>query len=123
MASYALNFNQIKRRFFHVTLKDYDIKGKNGEIIHKEGEELTVKMPVKATFHKLAAVQSLDTSQISLDDAMDTMAEVVAETMSNNLQRRQISPRIISENYDFEEMSIFITEYMNFVQGVSKDPN
>lgn len=26
MASYALNFNQIKRRFFHVTLKDYDIK-------------------------------------------------------------------------------------------------
>lgn len=54
---------------------------------------------------------------------MDTMAEVVAETMSNNLQRRKISPRIISENYDFEEMSIFITEYMNFVQGVSKDPN
>lgn len=80
-------------------------------------------MPVKATFHKLAAVQSLDTSQISLDDAMDTMAEVVAETMSNNLQRRRISPRVIAENYDFEEMSIFITEYMNFVQGVSKDPN
>ncbi len=123
MASYALNFNQIKRRFFHITLKDYDVKEKNGKIIHKEGEKLTVKMPVKATFHKLAAVQNLDTSQISLDDAMDTMAEVVAETMSNNLQRRKISPRIISKNYDFEEMSIFITEYMNFVQGVSKDPN
>lgn len=123
MASYALDFNQIKRRFFNVTLKDYVITNKNGEEIPKKGELLTVKMPVKSTFHKLSAVQNMDTDNMSLDDAMDTMSEIVAETLSNNLQRKKISAKMIANNYDFEEMTIFIDKYMEFVQGAAKDPN
>lgn len=123
MASYALNFNQIQRRFFNVTLKDYVITNKNGEEIQRKGELLTVKMPVKSTFHKLSAVQNMDIDSMSLDDAMDTMSEIVAETLSNNLQRKKISAKTIANNYDFEEMTIFIDKYMEFVQGAAEDPN
>lgn len=122
MASYALDFNQIQRRFFHVTLKDYTIT-KDGKEIPKKGESLTVKMPVKSTFHKLSSLQGMDTDSMSLDDAMDTMSEIVAETLSNNLQRKKISAKMIENNYDFEEMSIFVDKYMEFVQGAAKDPN
>jgi len=103
MANMNFDFNKINRSFFTVTLTD--------------GKKLLVKMPKKGTFGKLAAVQDMDT------DNMDTLGAIVAEALSNNLQGEKITTEYITDQYDVEEMSEFVDNYMAFVNGAKKNPN
>ena len=98
MANMNFDFNKINRSFFTVTLTD--------------GKKLLVKMPKKGTFGKLAAVQD-----------MDTLGAIVAEALSNNLQGEKITTEYITDQYDVEEMSEFVDNYMAFVNGAKKNPN
>ncbi len=109
MASKVFDFNKIKRSFFTATLKD--------------GRKLIAKMPKKKTFEKLAAVQEIDQETLTPDEAMDTLAEIVAEALSNNMTGEKITREDITKDYDIEEMSAFIDSYMEFISGVKKDPN
>ena len=109
MANMNFDFNKINRSFFTVTLTD--------------GKKLLVKMPKKGTFGKLAAVQDMDTDNMTMDDAMDTLGAIVAEALSNNLQGEKITTEYITDQYDVEEMSEFVDNYMAFVNGASKNPN
>ena len=103
------DFNKINRSFFTVTLTD--------------GKKLLVKMPKKGTFGKLTAVQDMDTDNMTMDDAMDTLGAIVAEALSNNLQGEKITTEYITDQYDVEEMSEFVDNYMAFVNGAKKNPN
>ena len=110
MANLSFDFNKIKRTFFNVTLKD--------------GTALQVKMPKKKTFGKVKALRTLQEDEnADIDDVMDTMAGVMADCLSNNLNGIKVEPEQL-ENYDIEEMTAFIEEYYEkFVGEIQNNPN
>lgn len=111
MANLSFDFNKIKRSFFNVTLKD--------------GTALQVKMPTKKTFGKVQALRLLqDDEKADIGDVMDTMAGVMADCLSNNLNGIKVSQKQISEDYDIEEITAFIGDYYEkFVGGIQNNPN
>lgn len=111
MANLSFDFNNIKRTFFNVKLKD--------------GQALQVKMPKKKTFSKITALQELQNDEnASTDDVMDTMAGIMAECLSNNMNGVEIKSDTIAEEYDIEEIQAFIAEYYSkFIGGIADNPN
>lgn len=111
MANLSFNFNKIKRTYLNVTLKD--------------GTALQVKMPTKNTFGKVQALNRLqDDENADVADVMDTMAAVMADCLSNNLNGVRVKAEQIAEEYDIEEMTEFIREYYEkFVGGLQNNPN
>ena len=98
MANLSFNFNKIKRTFFNVTLKD--------------GTALQVKMPTKNTFGKVQALRTLQEDEnADIGDVMDTMAGVMADCLSHNLNGVRVQQEQIAAEYDIEEMTAFIGEY------------
>lgn len=108
MANLSFDFNKIKRTFFNVTLKD--------------GRKLVVKMPMKKTFEKVSALQGMD-EETNIDDALDTIGGLCAEILSHNMTNEKVTAAYMVDNYDLEEMQIFIEEYYNFTAGVKNNPN
>lgn len=108
MANLSFDFNKIKRTFFNVTLKD--------------GRKLVVKMPMKKTFEKVSALQEMD-DETNIDDALDTIGGLCAEILSHNMTGEKVTTEYMTDNYDLEEMQIFIEEYYNFTAGVKSNPN
>lgn len=111
MANLSFNFNKIKRTFFNVTLKD--------------GTALQVKMPTKNTFGKVQALRTLQEDEnADIGDVMDTMAGVMADCLSHNLNGVRVQQEQIAAEYDIEEMTEFIGEYYEkFVGGIQSNPN
>lgn len=111
MANLSFNFNKIKRTYFNVTLKD--------------GSVLQVKMPTKNTFGKVQALNKLQQDEnADVGDVIDTMAGVMADCLSNNLNGTKVSAEQIADDYDIEEMTAFIAEYYEkFVGGIQNNPN
>lgn len=109
MANLSFDFNKIKRTFFNVTLKD--------------GRKLVVKMPMKKTFEKISSLQEVDENEMSMDDALDTLGGLCAEILSNNMTSEKVDTKYMTDNYDIEEMQLFIESYYNFAAGVKDNPN
>lgn len=110
MANYAFDFNKIKRSFFTVTLKN--------------GKKVVVKMPQKKTFEKMQSLSDIDTENITVEDAFDTIGGLVAEILNNNMDRNlKFTAKDISDDYDIEEMKEFIKQYEEYVKGATSNPN
>lgn len=109
MANMTFDFNKVKRSFMTVTLKD--------------GRKLIVKMPMKKTFEKMAALQEVDVDSTSIDDAMDTLGGLCAEILSHNMTGERVTVKEITDDYDTEEMEALIDAYMEFATGVKENPN
>lgn len=109
MANMTFDFNKVKRSFMTVTLKD--------------GRKLIVKMPMKKTFEKMAALQEVDVDSMSIDDAMDTLGGLCAEILSHNMTGERVTAKEITDDYDTEEMEALIDAYMEFATGVKENPN
>ena len=109
MANLSFDFSKIKRSFFHVKLKD--------------GRDLVVKMPMKKTFEKIASLQEMDENEMSIDDALDTLGGLCAEALSNNMTSERVETKYMTDNYDLEEMQVFLENYYNFAGGVKSNPN
>lgn len=111
MANLAFNFNKIQRTFFNVTLKD--------------GTTIQVKMPTKNTFEKVQVLNRLQQDNgADIADVVDTMAGVMADCLSNNLNGIRVSEEQIAADYDIQEMILFISEYYEkFVGGLQSNPN
>ena len=110
MANLSFNFNKIKRTYFNVTLKD--------------GTVLQVKMPTKNTFGKVQALNRLQQDEnADVDDVMATMAGIMVDCLSNNLNGVKVDPEQLAD-YDIEEMTAFIAEYYEkFVGEIQNNPN
>lgn len=104
----CFDFNKVKRSFFTAQLKD--------------GRKFLVKMPMKKTFEKITALDSMGDT-VSPDEAMDAMGGICAEILSNNMKGERVEAEYMVDNYDTEEMTLFIGAYMEFVSGVKNDPN
>ena len=111
MANLSFNFNKIKRTFFNVTLKD--------------GQSLQVKMPTVNTFERVQELADLQSdNNASVKDVTRSMAGVMADCLSNNMNGVKIKQADIEADYDLEEMTAFITDYYDkFIGSIQNNPN
>jgi len=101
------DFNKIERKSFEITLKS--------------GISLQVSMPAKRTFEKVTRfyddVMGNDTNKI-----INVLYEICAEIISNNNEKQVITAAEL-ELYDVEELTAFLSAYMEFVNTVKTNPN
>ena len=86
----------------------------------EDGKVILVNMPKKKTFEKMF---QLNDDDISEEMALDALTDVIAEILSNNKNREIINKDFVSENYTFEDMQLFLQDYMDFTNTLQKDPN
>lgn len=111
MGNMSFNFNKLQNSFFNVTLKN--------------GDNLLVKMPMKKTMSKIQALQDMEGNEdISVQAVVDTLAGAVAEILSNNMTGKKVSAKEIVDEYDLEEMKLFLADfYQKFVGKLDENPN
>ena len=105
-----LDFTKSSKRFMAVNLID--------------DTSLLLRMPTKRVFDALVSIRDR-LSNIKLDD-LQTINEVyalLAVILSNNLNHIEVSVEYLSDLLDFEDVSILYSGYMDFVKGVTNDPN
>lgn len=109
----SFDFNKIERKYLNVTLPAPD------------NTILIVKMPKKNTFEKMKVFQSMDEETLDIELLYDTLDELIAEILSNNKAGKKITTKYVAENeeLDFEAKMSFISQYMDFVNNTSADPN
>lgn len=103
--SKSLNFNKITKKYFTVTLPD------------ENSTTILVAMPTKALLRELTGLKFNsnivdDTNNLG---ALDEIYHVCAEVMSRNKVGVKISKEYLEEIFDFEDILIFIKEYLSFI--------
>jgi len=109
MASMNFDFNKIKRSFLNVTLKN--------------GKSIVVKMPLKKTYEKAIAMKNIDEEEMDVSTAIEELAVICSEFLSNNMTKEKVTVKYITENYDLEEMVMFLDYFVAFVSSAKNDPN
>ena len=105
-----LDFTKSSKRFMAINLID--------------DTSLLLRMPTKRVFDALVSIRDR-LSNLKLDD-LQTINEVyalLAVILSNNLNHIEVSVEYLSDLLDFEDVSILYSGYMDFVKGVTTDPN
>lgn len=110
----AVNFNTIKKHYWNVTLPD------------DKNTTLMIMSPTKAILEDIMYLQS-NVNTISEDEAnieaVDDLYEACAKAMSRNKGGKKITKEYLSENFDFEDIKVFFSNYMNFVAEVTSEKN
>ena len=113
----VLNFNNITKKYLTVTLPD------------KNKTTLMITTPTKATMDNLLTLQEVFESvdeNVNDEDSrilMNSLYGTVAEIMSCNKGGVKITEKLVSETFDFEDITIFYTEYIKFVDEVVNSKN
>lgn len=110
----ALNFNNIKKNFWTVTLND------------EKKTTLFIGMPTKGVMDNLLIIKEhLDSvTEDEVDtETMDILYEAVAKVMSRNKANIQITGEFIGEIWDFEDIMIFFHSYMGFIEETVNQKN
>lgn len=110
----SLNFNNVKKSYLNVTLAD------------EKNTVLLVSTPTKATMDSLLRLQETfkDLSEEDITvDVMDDLYQACAQIMSNNKTRTKITAEYLGELFDFEDIFLFFSSYMDFVSEVTASKN
>lgn len=109
-----LNFNNMKKRYLTVTLTD------------EKKTTLMIGTPTKAIMDDLVLLQSsleaLNENEANTE-ATDDLYRACAKVMSRNKADVKISKEHLEEIFDFEDIVIFFTAYMDFVTEVTGEKN
>lgn len=109
-----LNFNNVKKKYLTVTLAD------------EKNTTLMIGTPTKAIMDDLIVLKSsIETIE---EDAADTAATddlytACAKIMSRNKGGVKISKEYLAEIFDFEDIMIFFSAYMDFISEVTSEKN
>lgn len=110
MANKSFYFGKMKRSFYTTTLKD--------------GKVVIVNMPKKSTFEKMQEISELDEEEVDGKEVYKTMLSLMAEILSNNKNGERITAEYLeSEEYDIEEIVVYINDYGDFVNSIKNNPN
>lgn len=109
-----LNFNNVKKQYLTVVLAD------------DKKTTLLVGTPTKAIMDDLVRLQSsLET--ISDDEtnveATDDLFDACAKVLSRNKAGIKITKEYLSNVFDFEDVMIFFSGYMDFISEVTGSKN
>lgn len=110
----TINFNNVKKQYLTVTLPD------------AKKTTLMVGTPTKAIMDDLILLKSgLET--ISEDDAnaeaTDDLYNACAKVMSRNKGGIEITKKHLESIFDFEDIMIFFSAYMEFIGEVTSGKN
>lgn len=109
MANRSFDFGKVKKSFYNTKLKD--------------GTILLVNMPMKKTFEKITKIDELQEDD-NATLVYDAMLELMAEILSNNKQKKNITTEYLeNENYNLEEIIAYIGDYARFVETIKNNPN
>ena len=109
----TLNFNSVKKQFLTVTLAD------------EKNTVLMIGTPTKAIMDDLSILQ---TSLESVDandsnSAANDLYEACAKVMSRNKAGVKITKEFLADIFDFEDIVLFFSAYMDFVREVIGSKN
>lgn len=123
---YSVNFQKAKRNFMTVTFEDEKPDGTPFDHI------ICVGMPKKRIFDKLMDLSDMDTDDEPQSKKeknqrtraqLDTLYEVVADILSNNLKREKITAEWVGDMMSTEELKEFLQQYTKFARGEAASPN
>lgn len=108
----TLNFNDIKKQYLKVILRD------------ESETTIMVCTPSKKLLTEITSVDALVRS-VSNDsngeDEIDALYEVCAKVMSRNKGNIKIKKDLLEEVFDIEDVMIFLKAYMEFVSSQTKN--
>ena len=111
--SKALNFNNIKKRYLTVTFSD------------EKSTTILVGLPTKAILTELMELNvDVNTANEGGDfGAFDELYDICVKTMSRNKGGVKITREFLENVFDFEDILIFLKEYMSFVGEIASSKN
>lgn len=112
--SKTLNFNNVKKHFFTVTLAD------------EKNTVLMIGTPTKAIMDDLTLLQKSMTTVSDSEsnaEATDDLYNACARVMSRNKAGVKITKEFLAEIFDFEDITIFFNAYMDFIDEVIASKN
>ena len=98
-----LNFQQRKKRYFDVTLHD--------------GTELQIPPPTMDVFDAMREV-----SENPAEVDVGKLTELLAKVLRTNKTGMSITEEQIKE-FDYDDLLVFFTDYLDFINRVLSDPN
>lgn len=105
----TLDFNKVKKQYLTVKLADED------------QTTLLITTPTKKTLEEFINIRDLVNDGNA--DVMDEFYEITAKIMSHNLNKKQITKEYIENNFDFEDIIIFIQAYTEFIREITNQKN
>lgn len=110
----ALNFNNIKKNFWTVTLND------------EKKTTLFIGMPTKGVMDNLLLIKehldAVTDDEVDIE-TMNILYEAVAKVMSRNKANVEITGEYLGKIWDFEDIMIFFYSYMEFVEEITNSKN
>ena len=113
--SKPLNFNNVKKRYLTVTLKD------------KNQTTVMISAPTKRVLSALIGLQDTmreieETNDIS-EETLDELYSLTAEIMSHNKGGIKIDEELLEDIFDFDDIMTFFDAYMDFVNEETAGKN
>ena len=108
----SLNFNNIKKQYLTVTIRD---------------ENKTTIMICNPSKKLLSEITSIDSWARSVDSSsngeeeIDALYEVCAKVMSRNKANIKIEKELLEDILDVEDIMIFLKTYMEFISNQTKN--
>lgn len=110
----VLNFNNVKKRYLTVTLPD------------EQKTMLMIGTPTKAIMDNLillkSGIEALEEDETN-PEALDDLYNACAKIMSRNKSGIKITTEYLSELFDFEDILLFFSTYMNFLSELTNVKN
>lgn len=107
----ALNFNNIKKRYFTVTLAD------------EKETTLMICTPTKAIMDEFISMKDSLGSEDMGEDAIDALYELCTKIMNRNKGGIKIAKKDLEEMFDFEDIILFIRSYTEFINELTNSKN
>ena len=101
----ALNFNNINKKKFTVTLND------------SNNTTLILLNPTKRIMENLIEIHKSSESSSNEIDPIDDIYYVCSEILSRNLNKVKISKEMVEDIFDIEDINILLEEYFKFVNN------
>ena len=107
----TLDFNKIKRNYFKVTLND------------ENKTELQIMTPTKQMLEAVIEVlPKFDSAAPDADD-LASLYEMAALLMSRNRKGIHINADTLTDILDMEDLALFFSAYVSFVNEISQSKN
>ena len=110
----TLDFNNLKKRYLTVTLAD------------EKKTTLFLRVPTKAIMDEFISIQtSLDAINEGETDqsVMGELYRICAKVLSANKNGIAISQKSLEENFDFDDIMIFLNAYTEFIGEIVNSKN
>lgn len=108
--SKSLNYNTVTKRYLSVTFAD------------EKATTILVCMPTKSLLRELTALKSTLDVENNVD-SIDELYAVCVKIMNRNKAGVIITKEFLEDIFDFEDILIFLKEYMSFVGEVAGRKN